>query len=70
VAGYVDQHLAHSDAKPRGNLPTFAELDTAIDEIGQLLKKYVNLLAAASLTTVVPVNQDDWLAVFRQPWIR
>jgi hypothetical protein len=67
VAGFVDQYLAHADAKPRADLPTFSELDDAVDAIGQLFSKYVNLLTASSLTTLVPVIQHDWLAVFRRP---
>ncbi len=70
VARYVDQHLAHGDAKPRSPIPTFADLDTTVDLLGHLLRKYGNLLTAAMYPSLVPVHQDDWLAIFRQPWIR
>jgi hypothetical protein len=70
IKSYVDQHIAHSDAKPRPGLPTFDDLNAAIDTIGDLFRKYAGLLTASSYTELVPVHQDDWLAVFRQPWIR
>lgn len=70
VTRYVDQHVAHSDAKPRSPIPTFADLDAAVDLLGHLFQKYGNLLTASIYPTLVPVHQDDWLAVFRQPWVR
>ena len=70
VTWYVDQHVAHSDAKPRSPVPTFADLDAAVDLLGHLFQKYVNLLTASMYPTLVPVHQDDWLGLFRQPWIR
>ena len=70
VTRYVDQHLAHSDAKPRSAIPTFGDLDTTVDLLGRLFRKYGNLLTAAMYPSLVPVHQDDWLAIFRQPWIR
>jgi hypothetical protein len=69
VKTYVDQHVAHSDARPQPGMPTFDDLNSAIDMIGHLFRRYASLLTAASYT-LVPVHQDDWLAVFRQPWIR
>lgn len=70
VTRYVDQHVAHSDAKPRSAIPTFADLDAAVDCLGYLFQKYGNLLTASMYPGLVPVHQDDWLAIFRQPWIR
>jgi hypothetical protein len=70
VKRYVDQHVAHNDASPRGDLPTFDDLNASIDVIGELFGKYGNLLTAASWVTVVPVMQHDWQAIFRQPWLR
>lgn len=70
VTRYVNQHLAHSDARASPDLPTFNDLDAAVDQIGYLFKKYANLLTASSYGTLVPVAQHDWKAIFRQPWIR
>lgn len=70
VTGYVDEQVAHSDAKPRSAIPTFADLDAAVDLLGHLFQKYGNLLTASMYLGLAPVHQDDWLAIFRQPWIR
>jgi hypothetical protein len=35
-----------------------------------LFKKYYNLLTASSYVMLVPVIQNDWKAIFRQPWMR
>jgi hypothetical protein len=66
---YVDEHVAHNDAKPSPGLPTFKDLDASIDVIGQLFAKYANLLTAATWPILVPVLQHDWQAIFRQRWI-
>jgi AbiU2 len=66
----VDKHLAHTDKKPLANPTTFAELHDAIDAINAQFEKYVLLLTVSSYATLVPVAQYDWLAIFRQPWIR
>ena len=70
VTRYVDQNIAHSDAKPRSHIPTFADLDAAVDLLGYLFRKYGNLLTAAMYPSLVPVHQEDWLGIFREPWIR
>jgi AbiU2 len=72
VRRYVDKHLAHSDrnAVPASSLPTVPELHYAIDMIGHVYKKYANLLTASSWITLVPIAQNDWMAVFREPWMR
>jgi hypothetical protein len=66
----VDKHLAHTDKKPIASPPTFAELHSAIDAINLQFEKYVLLLTVSSYATLVPIPQYDWLAIFRQPWIR
>jgi hypothetical protein len=69
VSAYVDEYVAHSDATQRTNLPTFDDLDTAIDTIGELFIAYYNLLTASTWHTLVPAIQHNWLAIFRQPWM-
>jgi len=69
VKAYVDEYVAHSDARGKAAVPQFADLDAAIDSIGELFKKYHGLLTASVHTTLVPVLDHDWKAVFRQPWI-
>ncbi len=66
---YVDQHVAHNDAKPSSGLPNFDDLDASIDLVGHLFKKYANLLTASTWTTLEPAIQDDWQAIFRYAWL-
>ena len=69
VKVYVDEHVAHADVRPRRTLPTFADLDRAIDTITSLMAKYYNLLTACIPMDPTPVMLDDWQAVFRRPWL-
>jgi hypothetical protein len=83
VKDYVDQHVAHMDArtiggrveppdaptKTGGGLPTLSEVHDAIDLVGRLFTKYGNMLTAATWAELTPALQHDWEAVFRVPWI-
>jgi hypothetical protein len=70
VQRYVNQVVAHTQEIPSHQVPTFSELNAAIDSIGDLVKKYASLLKAELLWQLEPVIQGDWKAPFRQPWIR
>jgi hypothetical protein len=70
VRDYVDRHLAHYDRDPLAELPTFEDLNAAVDAIGDLFRKYNALLRAGSWPTLVPIAQYNWLAPFLEPWIR
>ena len=71
VRRYVDRHVAHHDRDPAKGLPmTFAELNVAIDAIGDMFTRYAGLLTASHWVTLVPVVQYNWLAVFLEPWIK
>jgi HEPN superfamily AbiU2-like protein len=70
VERYVDRYIAHTDREGLETLPTFGEIDEAIDTIGRLFKKYALLLTASGWATLEPVPQHDWLAIFRQAWIK
>lgn len=67
VRRYVNTRLAHfgETATPP---PTFDDLDTAIDTLGSLFKRYTLLLEGAD-RRIEPVPQYDWLAPFRIAWI-
>lgn len=69
ISAYVDEYVAHRDARAKGQIPTYDDLDAAIDQIGSLYRKYCSLLTASAMVTLVPVHQDDWLAIFRRAWI-
>lgn len=69
IADYVNRHLAHRDRDPLDTLPTFIELNSAIDTIGEAFNECSLMLNASSWATLEAVMQYDWLAVFRVPWI-
>ncbi len=70
IKDYVDRLVAHNDQRELENLPTFKELNAAIDALEELLNKYMVLLKATSVPTADPVHQADWKAAFRVPWLR
>jgi hypothetical protein len=85
VNQFANRHIAHSQAtihqpdlqRPPDVEPASAEDETlsakevheVIDVIGDLFKKYYNLLTASSYVFLEPVIQHDWLAPFRVPWM-
>jgi hypothetical protein len=70
IARYVNETVAHTQEIPTVSAPTYADLHAAIEEIGELLKKYSSLLNAAILPILSPVHQADWQAAFRVAWLR
>jgi hypothetical protein len=70
VEKHTDRNIAHADREGAEALATFGDIDRAIDVIGEIFKKYALLFTAASYVTLEPVIQGNWLAVFREPWIR
>jgi hypothetical protein len=66
---HVNKQVAHTDEQNLPAVPTYDELNVALDELGELLKKYVSLFEATILATVASVHQADWKAPFRVPWI-
>jgi hypothetical protein len=68
---YVDRNIAHVDRRklPPGQMPTYDDIDTAIDLIGSTFSSYFSLLTAASFLSLTPEIQTDWRAVFRVPWM-
>lgn len=69
VEKYASEAVAHMAAEQTHEVPTFDELNRAIDQIGELVQKYASLLKAVMILRLEPVIQYDWKAPFRQPWI-
>jgi len=68
---YVHQRVAHRKRKKLkpSRLPTWDDLDNAIDALGALFKDLSLLITGSSATDLLPTWQgDDWEWVFRQPW--
>ncbi len=80
VKEHVDTHVAHSeDSGPVPEDPgetapeetlTLNEVHDAIDVIGEVFTRYYLLFEAAGMVALEPQIQHDWLAPFREPWIR
>jgi hypothetical protein len=80
VRKHVDKHVAHSEdpgPEPKDPGPTrvastltLNDVHDAIDLIGEVFTRYYPLFEAASMAMLEPVIQHDWLAPFREPWIR
>ena len=70
IKTYVDKFIAHHDRNRNGvTVPTFSELDKAIEVLFDLFKKYYLILTATALASVEPVPQYDLLGPYRIPWI-
>ena len=68
VTVFVNKRVAHRDEENLPAAPTFGELDAAVDELGELLKKYVSLLEAVWLAEIAPVHQEPWERAFTVAW--
>jgi hypothetical protein len=68
VTVFVNKRVAHSDEENLPAAPTYAELDAAVEELGELLRKYVALLTAAWLAEIAPVHQEPWERAFTVAW--
>ena len=69
MRAFVNEHVAHDAAEPTTEMPTFDDLNAAIDALGQLFRKYAHVLTAGSYVTLEPVIQGNWKQLFREPWL-
>jgi hypothetical protein len=65
---YATQRVAHLDQTASPSVPTYADLDAALDLPDELTRKYRGLLLAQP-EGLVPTIVYDWKAIFREPWI-
>ena len=70
VKTYVDKRVAHRDKLPNSelDLPTWDQLDTAIDTLDQTTCNYVGLLQQGWMRTLTPTWQYEWTGVFEHAW--
>jgi hypothetical protein len=66
---YADRLVAHRDKRGVSAVPTYKELNRAIDFAESLLQKYYLLLRAVSLCSVKPTLPDPWKQVFEVAWV-
>lgn len=68
IKAYVNRRVAHTDAR-EVVIPTFNDLNAAIDLLGVTLQEIHLLLKAASLMTLEPAMQFDWKKGLRTAWL-
>lgn len=67
VAAFADRVVAHIDSRGARDIPTFKDLDDAIDVLGELFKHYSILVDGKGWVFLEPAIQGDWKAPFRKP---
>lgn len=68
IEHYATRRIAHLDLRGPDRIPTFPELDAALDELGRIVRRYVFLIRGYD-TDVVPTLDGGWEAVLMEPWI-
>lgn len=68
IRRYVNQYLAHVQAEPSAEIPTFSDLHGALDALIEVFLKYEQLLTRAHRSPFEPVFQFPWERIFDQPW--
>lgn len=64
------KRVAHLDyRKPIDPVPTFVDLDKAIDTLGSVFIKYNALLTNIDMVSMESTIVVDWTAIFRIPWL-
>lgn len=71
---YADWKVAHIDKQAiKKNLTLkglkFKDIDSCIDFLEELIKKYYFLFRALDLPYILPTPQYDWETIFREPWL-
>jgi len=66
---FVDEHVAHSAVNPSPDLPTFQDMDDAIDHLCRLVRRYLHLFRGVWISDILPTWTFDWKEIFRYPWI-
>ena len=67
VAMFATKTVAHIDKRKIEEIPTFIELEEAIEKVGEIFVSYALLLTASHWVRLAPTIQDNWRATFRRP---
>lgn len=68
IKNYADERIAHHSEKPPASFPTFDDIDTAINHIINLLKKYFHILKATAMEFDIHF-QYNYLAPLEVTWL-
>lgn len=67
---YTDKRIAHISVRKVRVLLKFNDLDPALDYLDKLVIKYELILNAASYPgSIFPSGGEDWIEIFKTPWI-
>lgn len=68
---YANKRLAHqSNIEDRKlAIPTWGDLDSAIDHLDRVVCRYIGLLRLDVCSTLLPTWQYNWQRVFAKPWL-
>lgn len=65
VEGFADRVIAHHDRRPPRHVPTYREIDEAIDSMDQLAVQASLAVGGSYSDTCKPTVQGGWLTIFR-----
>lgn len=68
IREYANERIAHISSRHEATLPTWDNVDVAIEIIDILFKRYSRLVTSVEYDTK-PNLSADWKDIFRQPWI-
>ncbi len=66
---FADRRVAHHDKRNPKQLPTFNEVDAAIDLLDELYCRYLLMFEAKAMDSLLPTWQYDWKGIFRVAWL-
>lgn len=70
VRRFVNKRVAHRTSPGEiRKLPTFDEIDTALETLDEIFCKYNLLLTAQGMTTCHATRQHEWREVLLEPWV-
>lgn len=69
LTNWANHHVAHIALMPTSQVPTFNALDTTLDQVESIWKRWTAILKGFGLLSITPVPQYDWLAPLKVPWI-
>jgi hypothetical protein len=70
IIRHVNKRLAHREEDERAlpAVPTYGEINRAVDLVGELLNRYQLLLKASTWHPLEPVHHEDWTQAFTVAW--
>jgi hypothetical protein len=67
IGHWVSKRVAHHTTDET-KIPTIGELHAAMDELGELLKRYWRFITGNTLADTTPVDSKDWKSAFLVTW--